>query len=392
MKRILFVVLGTVGLLSAVQAQQLTTVQGTIVNTSPSRVSVYAKPAAALSSRLFRNVIISISIVDQGGGNPTVTLDSNFIPNLQWDAAAVQVYNGRAYYIFSGTENAAAPTPTSWTTSHNKVATFLFSNANGFNTIQMNDENPTGGPPPNFNFLWYVEIINTGNGDITDYNAKFYGNNPLPTNNLNNPSSVGAQPISILPVIFKDFNVAKQGTGDALLTWTTSMEQNTSHFVLERSIDQGNVWGKFAEVKAKGNSNTPTKYSFTDAKVYDGREASKMVFYRIRSVDIDSRESLFPVRSIRFSATGNKTIGIYPNPAKDGFYLTIPLISQEDRPIKLNLVNRLGQLIHTREISSTLASNYYYDIKTPGVVSGEYMLQIIYNGDLLETKKVIVQR
>jgi hypothetical protein len=127
-------------------------------------------------------------------------------------------------------------------------------------------------------------------------------------------------------------------------------------------------------------------------KIFDGREASKLVFYRVRSVDIDLRESMFPVRSIRFSATGSKSIGIYPNPAKDGFYLTIPLISTEDRPMKLNLVNRLGQLIHSREISSTLASNYYYDIKTPGVVSGEYMLQIIYNGELLETKKVIVQR
>ena len=36
--------------------------------------------------------------------------------------------------------------------------------------------------------------------------------------------------------------------------------------------------------------------------------------------------------------------------------------------------------------------NYYYDIKTPGVISGEYMLQIILDGELLDTKKVIVQR
>ena len=41
---------------------------------------------------------------------------------------------------------------------------------------------------------------------------------------------------------------------------------------------------------------------------------------------------------------------------------------------------------------STVASNYYYDIKTPGVLNGEYMLQIISDGKILETKKVIVHR
>ena len=137
-----------------------------------------------------------------------------------------------------------------------------------------------------------------------------------------------------------------------MLTWTTSMEQNVSHFVVERSLNQGQGWTKFAEVKAKGNSIRPTKYTHADVNIYDGREAAKLVFYRIRSVDLDSRETFFPVRSIRFSATGSKQITIYPNPAKDGFYLSVPLISTEDRPMKLNLVNRLGQLVHTREISS----------------------------------------
>ena len=55
------------------------------------------------------------------------------------------------------------------------------------------------------------------------------------------------------------------------------------------------------------------------------------------------------------------------------------------------MVNRLGQVVHVREISAANATNYFYDLKTPGIISGEYMLQIIYDGELLETKKVIVQ-
>lgn len=387
--KILFVIAFVV---SGFVSKSQITAQGTIVNTSPQRASIYVKPSAPLVDRQFLQMAISISIPDQGVGNPVVTIDSTFIPNLAWTVPSGQpnprIYNGRAYYVFYGDDNSNAQV-TNWTTGNNKVMTFGFSNTNGLSGLALNDELPTGGPTGTM--LFYMIVIGAEN-DITNYPAMFYGTNPLPSNSFNNPSFVGAQPISILPVIFKDFNVAKQGNNDALLTWTTSMEQNVSHFIVERSLNQGSGWTKFAEVKAKGNSNTPTKYSQVDTKIYDGREASKLVFYRVRSVDLDSRESLFPVRSIRFSATGGKQITIYPNPAKDGFYLSVPLTSTEDRPMKLNLVNRLGQLVHTREISSVLASNYYYDIKTPGVVSGEYMLQIIYNGDLLETKKVIVQR
>lgn len=377
---------------SGIVSQAQLSIQGTIVNTSTQRASIYIKPTVAVTNRQFLQVAISISIPDQGINNPVVTIDSTFVPNLAWTVPSGQpnprIFNSRAYYVFYGDDNNNGMN-TSWTTGNNKFLTLGFSNTNGLAGLTLNDELPGGGPTGTM--LFYVLIIGPEN-DITNYPTKFYGTNPLPVNNDFTPSFVGAQPISILPVIFKDFNVAKQGNNDALLTWTTSMEQNVSHFIVERSLNQSSGWTKFAEVKAKGNSNTPTKYSQVDTKIYDGRETAKLVFYRIRSVDLDSRESLFPVRSIRFSATGGKQITIYPNPAKDGFYLSVPLISTEDRPMKLNLVNRLGQLIHTREISSVLASNYYYDIKTPGVVSGEYMLQIIYNGDLLETKKVIVQR
>ena len=199
--------------------------------------------------------------------------------------------------------------------------------------------------------------------------------------------------LATAPAFLKEFNVTKQGNNNALLSWTTTQEYNVSHFVLERSWSQTSGWTFVGEVKAKGNSNTPSGYSFTDANVYDGRSASKVAFYRIRVLDLDQTEKYFPIRSLRFSATGAKEIAIYPNPAKDGFTITIPLVNpSSNSKLRLNLVNRQGQTVNAREINAMAASNYYYDIKTPGVISGEYMLQIIYDGELLDTKKVIVQR
>lgn len=373
---------------SFVQAQ--TSAQGTLVNTSTNRVSVYARPNSTVLNRSFRNIIVVVSITDQGAGNPTVVVDSNFVSNLSWDALPVQIMGGRAYYTFNGSDNGLLTTTTWDGNRNNKVVTLSFSNSNGLSTVQLNDETPTGGT--NGTMFWYVELLLAGGGDITNYSQKFYGTNPIPVNNTNNPSFVGAQPLSILPALFKDFNVNKQGNFDAALTWTTSQEQNVSHFALERSANGTSSWSKIAEVKAKGNSSTPTAYSHTDIKAYDGVSATKTLFYRIKVVDLDGRESIFPIRSIKFSATGSKEIGLYPNPARDGFTLTIPLVNPNQGKLRLNLVNRIGQVVHAREINASVASNYYFDIKTPGVINGEYLLQIVYDGEVLDTKKVIVQR
>lgn len=234
-------------------------------------------------------------------------------------------------------------------------------------------------------------IDRTNNAEITTANGGLPTYTRLLVTNINQLTGAA---FSLLPVTLTDFNVSKQGATNAFLTWTTSFEQNVSHFELERSNNENSNWKKFAEVTAKGNSTTPTSYSFTDLNVYDGNLASKVVFYRIRSIDLDGKEKIFPVRTVRFSSLGGKGIGIYPNPAKDGFTVTIPLPgpTPPNNKLKLNLVNQAGQLIHVREISAAVANNYYYDIKTPGVIPGEYMLQVIMDGELLETKKIIIQR
>ena len=365
---------------------QITT-RSTIVNTSPLRASIYAKPTNTVSG-LILDMGFAISIPDQGVGNPTVTVDSNFVPNVNWDAlgGTPVIYSGRAYYIFTGTDNNNA-TAFNWGTGNNKVITIGFSNRNGLSGLQLNDESPGGGS----NGLMFY-YINQTTADITDYNQKFYGTNPLPVNNLATPSFVGAQPISLLPISFKEFNVAKQGTGSALLTWYTTYEQNASHFIIERSMKESNSWASIAQVKAKGNSSIDTKYEYTDVNVYDGREVTKTVYYRLRAVDLDGTEKIFPVRSLRFSALGDKEISIFPNPATEGFYVLIPLTLRNDRKVRLNLVNRLGQIVHSREISAAVANNYYYELSVPGIVSGDYVLDIIYDNQKLATKKLMINK
>jgi hypothetical protein len=384
--------------------------QGSVVNTAPNKVVVYLKPDVSMNNVSFTSVTISISIPDQSPGvNPTMTVTNTFGNNLGWITefnanaqttghSTPVLTGGRAYYTFFGNDaNANVINITGGTAF--PLVEFTFDRTGiTDNTVQLNDLSSggygNGGGPTNSAFF-FVDITGTagsGIGRNTNVPQMFFGAAGTVTNNGGaSPSTVSLQS-ALAPVALKEFNVSKQGTGNALLTWTTTYEQNASHFIIERSIKESNNWVPIVEVKAKGNSSIDTKYSFTDLNVYDGREIAKTIFYRLKQIDLNAAEKVFPVRSVRFTALGDKEINIFPNPAQNGFYIQIPTVLRTDMKVRLSLVNRLGQVVETREINAALASNYYFDITAPSITSGDYALDIIYDGQKLATKKVMVNR
>jgi hypothetical protein len=189
-----------------------------------------------------------------------------------------------------------------------------------------------------------------------------------------------------------EFNVSKQGTTGALVSWSTANESNVKHYVVERSFSGNGGWESISQVAAKGFSATTTTYSYTDANINFGSAASKVVYYRIRAVDMDANEKFSAIRSLQFVAGNGKTVTVYPNPAKDGFYVSVPTLNPMDKKIRLNLLSQTGQIMVAREINANIASNYYFDINAKGIRSGDYMLQVIMDGQIIDTKKIIVQR
>jgi hypothetical protein len=364
-------------------------VSATIVNSGTNKATVYGKTTTTFTDRVLDNIIVAISFTDQGAANPTATITNNYLPILSWTQVSNFTSGGRVYYVFTGTSTPTATTPTTtWVAdANNPIIDITFSNGNAMPSLQLVDLTPNGGPSGTENAFWYYQVRVLG--DITNYDAKFYGTGAVNSNV--GPSLVPLQ-AALTPVALKDFNVAKQGVGNALLTWTTTYEQNASHFIIERSIRESNKWIPIMEVKAKGNSSIDTKYSFTDLNVYDGREVTKTIFYRLKQIDLNAAEKVFPVRSVRFTALGDKEINIFPNPAQNGFYIQIPTVLRTDMKVRLSLVNRLGQVVDTREINAALATNYYFDITAPSITSGDYALDIIYDGQKLATKKVMVNR
>ena len=100
---------------------------------------------------------------------------------------------------------------------------------------------------------------------------------------------------------------------DVLLQWTTSSEQSTSHFDIERSTD-GNNFSVIGNVNAAGNSSSTIKYSFPDDNPAAGTN-----FYRLKMVDKDGRYSYSKTVAVQVQSI--KSLRVYPNPASDALYI-----------------------------------------------------------------------
>jgi Secretion system C-terminal sorting domain len=142
-----------------------------------------------------------------------------------------------------------------------------------------------------------------------DISALPQGTHTLFIRSRQNPWSVTAASEFLkgitLPVSLLNFSGTLAGR-DVLLKWITSAEQNSSHFIVERSWD-GIGYTATGRVAAAGNSTVQQQYNYTDAGI-----AADMVYYRLKQVDRDGQYKYSPV--IRIRLTGGPDVVIAPNP------------------------------------------------------------------------------
>ncbi len=174
------------------------------------------------------------------------------------------------------------------------------------------------------------------------------------------------------PVELLDFTAVKQGQG-ALLNWSTSLEINSSHFVVEKSTD-GISFSAIGNVKAAGNSSNLLHYSFTDPYITSG-----VTYYRLVQYDLDGTAHYSEIRTVTKEGTG---VQVVPNPNNGTFVVILDHAS--DVKTKINVVNALGQLVY--ESGESTASLRNVDISN--LASGVYYLQVSSYDETI-VKKII---
>ncbi len=111
-----------------------------------------------------------------------------------------------------------------------------------------------------------------------------------------------------LPVELSAFD-AVVVNGQVNLNWTTEMEVNSSHFLVERSSD-GQMFEEIIKTNAAGTTFEPVNYTETDADPLKGKS-----YYRLKMVDIDGTFA-FSSR-VEVILAGENKFACFPNPTSD---------------------------------------------------------------------------
>jgi hypothetical protein len=127
----------------------------------------------------------------------------------------------------------------------------------------------------------------------------------------------------------------------ATVKWSTQSEQNTDHFVLERSLDGANFSAIGFNVNAAGNSTTKKEYQEPDN--ISSLMRNDIIYYRVKLVDIDGRSKYSNIVVLRLSQKPGVTI--WPNPFQTS--INVSITTEMATIVDINLIDVSGKTLRT---------------------------------------------
>ncbi len=187
-------------------------------------------------------------------------------------------------------------------------------------------------------------------------------------------------PGNTLPVKLASFTATLNNSKKVDLKWTTASEMNVSHFMIERSTD-GSNFSEAGMVFAYGNSTEAKNYSFSDNI---SSIQSDVIYYRLRSVDVDGKFEYSETRIIRLSKQSqtNITILTYPNPATNELRITVPA-NWQNKKIVYEMFSINGQTASRKEAANASQTE---TLNLANLAAGIYMIKVSCNGETAQQK------
>lgn len=145
------------------------------------------------------------------------------------------------------------------------------------------------------------------------------------------------------------------------------------------------MFESIGKVQGNGNSNSPIDYSFIDSKPYLG-----LGYYRLRQVDFDGTEELFPIIQVTndFKFKGIQVF-TYPNPTT-AENLNVRVITGDDHsPLSLKIVDMAGKsYLETTFNGALVIDEKLEPIKK--MTSGIYFM-MVEQGRNIQRYKIIIR-
>ena len=195
------------------------------------------------------------------------------------------------------------------------------------------------------------------------------------------PATGGAsefgQAALLLPVSLISFK-GQLNDGVAKLSWTTSREINSSHFVIEKSIDGTN----YNSVGQVNSGMLGGQYSFVDKSAL-----GKVNYYRLRIVDTDLNYAFSKILIIRNDDVP-VTFKFSPNPVSNALYISFKLDKEET--VKLNIYDQMGRLTKRYNLPGGKGINAFTISDLGNLSAGNYVIELL--GEKLSVREKIVKK
>jgi hypothetical protein len=148
-----------------------------------------------------------------------------------------------------------------------------------------------------------------------------------------------------LPIKLSALNGRLNTETEATISWTSSLEENSFKYEVQRSAD-GKNFVTVGTVSAAGTSLESVKYSFNDALPSAGA-----FFYRLNMIDIDGKSELSKVVYVNSKKGSGIVTKIFPNPFTSEIQL-IGATSADLTPNNIKIFNITGQRINFRIVGA----------------------------------------
>lgn len=161
---------------------------------------------------------------------------------------------------------------------------------------------------------------------------------------------------SPLPVELVTFTALRRN-GRVTLRWMTATESNSALFIVERRNDasmnaadvgeavegSSSAWHVVSQLPAAGTSSVPRTYVSRDDLPMD--RASDVLIYRLRQIDRDGSEQVFP--EVRLPADQTNvtipSVEIFPNPVFD--VCRVRVVLSDDGPLVVSVLDAAGRIV-----------------------------------------------
>lgn len=186
----------------------------------------------------------------------------------------------------------------------------------------------------------------------------------------------------LLPVKLVSF-AATLNDDQADLKWTTSSEKDVSHFSIEKSLD-GQSFSQAGIVFAAGNSAAMVNYTFADKNINTFKKG--IIYYRLRSIDIDGSSELSAVRMITLGSQNKQVISIltYPNPVTNELHITIPT-NWQGKKATYEVLDNNGRTARSKVVAS---ANQTESISVANLPRGFYIARVICDDESAQQKVI----